>query len=353
MQIEEITTSIGQILDDQTGLSLSEQKTLRKLELHADRLEVCLEFPYPINGLQDMWHERIQKLLPLYKLDLTCGTKIARHQALKSIASNRKIRNIIAISSSKGGVGKSTTSLAMARALQSLGARVALLDADIHGPNLPDLLKVSGQAAIKDKRFQPVIIDGLPTMSIAYLVDPEKPTIWRGPMVSGALEQLYKQTDWPELDYLLIDLPPGTGDVQLTLSKKIPLAGIVLVTTPEILALVDLVKGIEMFKKVKIPVLGLIENMAQHVCTNCGHESDLFGHNKDVAAIAARYKITQFASIPFSRALQGGTIDADLQAQYQLAARKMAAELSLQAKHYGVHFAEVVQKKGDKDGDQV
>ena len=351
MNVEMIKQKIGTLIDQISTRSLSEQRSIADVELSCNELRLELVFPYPINGLQGAWRERIQQLVPQYNLNLQFKTKIARHQAQKTIASNRKLRNIIAISSSKGGVGKSTTSLALARALQSLGARVALLDADIHGPNLPDLLKVNGQAAIKDKRFQPVVIDGLPTMSMAYLVDAQKPTIWRGPMVSGALEQLYNQTEWPELDYLLIDLPPGTGDVQLTLAKKIPLAGVVMVTTPQSLALVDLVKGIEMFKQVKIPVLGLVENMARHVCTSCGHESDLFGQKSDVVAIAERYNLTKFASIPFSRTLQGGAIDSDLQAQYQVAARKMAAELSLQAKHYGVHFAEVITQQGDVNGD--
>lgn len=193
-----------------------------------------------------------------------------------------KIKNIIAIASGKGGVGKSTTAVNLAFAFLQTGARVGLLDADIYGPNQPLMLGVDVQqlAPIHEgKNFKPVLVHGLQTISIGYLVDPNTPTIWRGPMISGALQQLANQTLWENLDYLIIDMPPGTGDIPLTLMQKIPLTGAILVTTPQEVAVADARKGLEMFKKMKIPVLGVIENMSLHTCSHCGHAEAIFGEN--------------------------------------------------------------------------
>ena len=303
MQREEILKIIGQIQDPYTGQNLDQQKSIARVEVNAASLECDLRLPYPSAGLDDYWLGQIAAACPEFDLQLNLSHKVRRHQASTQIASHPKIKNIIAIASCKGGVGKSTTCLGLAMALKAQGAKVAVLDADIHGPNLPDLLRLSGQAGIKNQQFQPVMAAGLPTMSIAYCIDDDKPAIWRGPMVSRAVEQLYQQTAWPELDYLLIDMPPGTGDIQLTISKKIPLAGVVMVSTAETLALVDTIKGIEMFDKVAIPVLGLVENMAQHICSSCGHKSQLFNAS-DMTAIAERYKTTVLGNIAFSAKLQ-------------------------------------------------
>lgn len=190
------------------------------------------------------------------------------------------IKNIIAIASGKGGVGKSTTTVNLALALQLLGKRVGILDADIYGPNQPHMLGASEKPALKDNdTFMPVIRYGLQTMSMGYLVDSAEPMVWRGPMVVKALQQMLYHTAWDNLDYLLIDLPPGTGDVQLTLSQKTPLNGAIIVTTPQTIALLDARKGLEMFRKVGVPILGVIENMSVYHCMRCGHEAAIFGEN--------------------------------------------------------------------------
>lgn len=207
-------------------------------------------------------------------------TKSSTHRYLPAngVKSLANIKNIIAIASGKGGVGKSTVALNLALSLQALGAKVGLLDADIYGPSQPLMLGVTTKPIVRaDKLLEPIIAFGLQTMSIGYLIDPQTPAVWRGPMVSGALQQMLNNTAWQALDYLLIDLPPGTGDIQLTLAQKVPVCGAVVVTTPQDVALIDVAKAINMFERVKVPILGVIENMSMHVCNNCGHTDHIFG----------------------------------------------------------------------------
>lgn len=211
---------------------------------------------------------------------------------------------IIAVASGKGGVGKSTTSVNLALAIASSDASVGLLDADIYGPNQPHMLGTSARPEIVDgKKLQPIEVHGIKSMSIGYLVDPATPTIWRGPMVSSALKQLYFDTQWGELDYLLIDLPPGTGDVQLTLSQKIPVAGAVIVTTPQDISLLDVRKAVGMFEKVQVPILGVVENMSTHVCSNCGHQDPVFG-TEGAAKLADEYGLTLLGQLPLARQIR-------------------------------------------------
>jgi ATP-binding protein involved in chromosome partitioning len=208
------------------------------------------------------------------------------------------IKNIIAVASGKGGVGKSTTTVNLALALQAEGARVGILDADIYGPNQPQMLGATQKPESEDgKTLQPVIAHGIQSMSIGYLIDVDTPMIWRGPMATGALQQLLNDTQWDNLDYLLIDLPPGTGDIQLTLSQKIPLAGAIIVTTPQDIALLDARKAIAMFQKVNVPVLGIVENMSIHVCSQCGHEEHIFGLAGG-EKMAQQYQVDLLGSLP-------------------------------------------------------
>lgn len=214
------------------------------------------------------------------------------------------VKNMIAVASCKGGVGKSTTAVNLAYAFSLMGAKVGLLDADVYGPNLPHMLgTVEKPIVTPEKKFEPVLADGVAVMSLGYLVDVNTPMIWRGPMASKAFEQLLFDTLWPELDYLIVDLPPGTGDIQLTLSQKMPLTGVVMVTTPQPVALLDVKKGIEMFQKVNVPLLGLIENMSLHQCTHCGHWDPLFGEGGG-EALAKAYQIPMVAKLPVSRAIR-------------------------------------------------
>lgn len=209
-----------------------------------------------------------------------------------------KVKNIIAIASGKGGVGKSTTTVNLALALMLHGQRVGILDADIYGPNQPQMLGVNSKPESSDgKTLEPVLAHGIQSMSIGYLVDINTPMVWRGPMATGALQQLLNDTNWDNLDYLLIDLPPGTGDIQLTLSQKIPLSGAVIVTTPQDIALLDVRKGIGMFEKVKVPVLGIVENMSLHICSQCGHSEPIFGTGGG-EKIAQEYNVELLGSLP-------------------------------------------------------
>lgn len=220
------------------------------------------------------------------------------HQPQGGLQPHPRVRNVIAIGSGKGGVGKSTTAVNLALALAATGARVGVLDADIYGPSIPAMLGLSGRPESPDnKSIEPLRAFGLEAMSIGLLIDPDTPMVWRGPMATGALTQLFNDTLWGDLDYLLVDLPPGTGDIQLTLSQKIPVAGAVIVTTPQEIATLDARKALKMFEKVNVAVLGIVENMAQHVCSHCGHVEHLFGQGGG-QAMAAAYGVPLLGSLP-------------------------------------------------------
>ena len=224
--------------------------------------------------------------------------RIAAHAVQPALAPSPRIRNVIAVGSGKGGVGKSTTAVNLALALQRLGAKVGVLDADVYGPSVPAMLGLSGRPESPDnKSIEPMRAFGVEAMSIGLLVDVDAPMIWRGPMATSALTQLFNDTRWGDLDYLLVDLPPGTGDIQLTLAQKIPVAGAVIVTTPQEIATLDARKALKMFEKVKVPVLGIVENMAVHVCSNCGHAEHLFGQGGG-EAMAAQYGVPLLGSLP-------------------------------------------------------
>ncbi|MCF5934744.1 iron-sulfur cluster carrier protein ApbC, partial [Xanthomonas perforans] len=235
---------------------------------------------------------------------MTGERRIAAHAVQGTLAPHSRIRNVIAVGSGKGGVGKSTTAVNLALALHQLGARVGVLDADIYGPSVPAMLGLSGRPDSPDnKSIEPLRAFGIEAMSIGLLVDQDTPMIWRGPMATSALTQLFNDTLWDDLDYLLIDLPPGTGDIQLTLSQKIPVAGAVIVTTPQDIATLDARKALKMFEKVEVPVLGIVENMAVHTCGNCGHREHLFGEGGG-ERMAAQYGVPLLGSLPLEIAIR-------------------------------------------------
>lgn len=259
------------------------------------------------------------------------------HRVQKGLSPHPRIRNVIAVGSGKGGVGKSTTAVNLAVALQRLGARVGVLDADIYGPSVPAMLGLSGRPESPDnKSIEPMRAFGVETMSIGFLVEQDSPMIWRGPMATSALTQLFNDTRWGDLDYLLIDLPPGTGDIQLTLSQKIPVAGAVIVTTPQDIATLDARKALKMFEKVEVPVLGIVENMAVHTCSSCGHVEHLFGEGGG-QRMAAQYGVPLLGSLPLEIGIReqgdAGTpiVAAALQSAaaqaYVAAAQRMIEEL--------------------------
>ncbi|MFA1287792.1 iron-sulfur cluster carrier protein ApbC [Xanthomonas axonopodis pv. nakataecorchori] len=235
---------------------------------------------------------------------MTGERRIAAHAVQGTLAPHPRIRNVIAVGSGKGGVGKSTTAVNLALALHRLGARVGVLDADIYGPSVPAMLGLSGRPDSPDnKSIEPLRAFGIEAMSIGLLVDQDTPMIWRGPMATSALTQLFNDTLWDDMDYLLIDLPPGTGDIQLTLSQKIPVAGAVIVTTPQDIATLDARKALKMFEKVEVPVLGIVENMAVHTCGNCGHREHLFGEGGG-ERMAAQYGVPLLGSLPLEIAIR-------------------------------------------------
>ena len=265
--------------------------------------------------------------------------RIFSHAVQPGLNPFARVRNVIAVGSGKGGVGKSTTAVNLALALHCDGAKVGILDADVYGPSIPTMLGLSGKPDSPDnKSIEPMRAFGIETMSIGFLVDADTPMIWRGPMATSALTQLFTDTLWGDLDYLLIDLPPGTGDIQLTLAQKIPVAGAVIVTTPQDIATLDAKKALKMFQKVEVHVLGIIENMALHVCSNCGHEEHLFGEGGG-QRMAAQYDVPLLGSLPLDIAIreQGdagqpvvvAAPDSAVAQAYRQTARAMAAQLAL------------------------
>ncbi|KAF1695700.1 iron-sulfur cluster carrier protein ApbC [Pseudoxanthomonas koreensis] len=269
---------------------------------------------------------------------LDVSSRVAAHAVQPGLSPAPRIRNVIAVGSGKGGVGKSTTAVNLALALQRLGAKVGVLDADVYGPSVPAMLGLSGRPeSPDDKSIEPMRAFGVEAMSIGLLVDTDTPMIWRGPMATSALTQLFSDTRWGDLDYLLIDLPPGTGDIQLTLAQKIPVAGAVIVTTPQEIATLDARKALKMFEKVNVPVLGIVENMAVHVCSNCGHAEHLFGEGGG-RAMAARYGVPLLGSLPLDLRIReqgdagmpvvAAAPDSAPAQAYLAAAQAMAAQLA-------------------------
>jgi ATP-binding protein involved in chromosome partitioning len=286
-------------------------------------------------------------------LELIVQSKIRAHVVQKTLKPLDNVRNIIAIASGKGGVGKSTTAVNLALALADEGATVGMLDADIYGPSQPLMLGLSGERPTSEdgESMDPLVAHGLQVMSIGFLVDTDQPMIWRGPMVTSALNQLLKQTRWNDLDYLIVDMPPGTGDIQLTLSQQVPVSGAVIVTTPQDIALLDARRGLQMFRKVSVPVLGVIENMSTHVCSSCGHEEAIFGSGGG-QLMAEEFEIELLGQLPLDSSIREQTDsgsptvvsapDSPQAEAYRAAARRMAARLAMQNKDFSRRFPQIV-----------
>lgn len=337
--------ALAAIVPEELGTDMVSAGCVIRLEVNDAGVQLEVRLGYPCESrladYQQQIHAALEPLLAGLPLHLRLDWQVQPHRAQQNMAALDQVSNIIAVSSGKGGVGKSTTAVNLALALQAEGARVGVLDADVFGPSLPLMLGVPDglRPKVSDNRlFIPVEAHGLQTMSMGYLIDEGTPVVFRGPKASGALLQLVEQTLWDHLDYLIVDMPPGTGDIQLTLAQRVPVAGAVVVTTPQDIALLDAIKGIEMFRKTDIRVLGIVENMAMHVCSQCGHVEHIFGEGGG-QRVAARYDTALLGSLPLSRSIReqadGGTPtviaqpDSAEAAAYRQVARRMAARLSL------------------------
>ncbi|MBT9491052.1 MAG: iron-sulfur cluster carrier protein ApbC [Paucibacter sp.] len=340
------------IVDPNTGQDFVTGKQLKNLRIDGADVSFEIELGYP--GASQMPELRRQLVAAARTVDgvanvsVQIHSKIAAHAVQRGVQLLPGVKNIIAVASGKGGVGKSTTAANLALALAAEGARVGMLDADIYGPSQPTMLGVSGRPESEDgKLMEPMSAYGLQIMSIGFLVEDDQAMIWRGPMATQALEQLLRQTRWQELDYLIVDMPPGTGDIQLTLSQRVPVTGAVIVTTPQDIALIDAKKGLKMFEKVGVPILGLVENMAVHICTNCGHAEHIFGADGG-QKMALQYGIDYLGALPLAMSIRAqadagqptvvAEPDGEIAALYKTLARKVAVKIAAQSKDYSSKF---------------
>ena len=305
----QVRETLGKVVDPNTGKDFVSARGVKNLKVSGDTISLDIELGYPGKSQFDPIRRKVIEALKAAGASgatVTVRSAVVPHAVQRGVKLIPGIKNIIAVASGKGGVGKSTTAVNLALAMAAEGASVGILDADIYGPSQPMMLGISGRPESKDgKSLEPMEGHGLQAISIGFLIDSDTPMVWRGPMVTQALEQLLKDTRWRDLDYLVVDLPPGTGDIQLTLAQKVPVTGAVIVTTPQDIALIDARKGLKMFEKVGIPILGVVENMALHVCPKCGHESHIFGEG-GAARMAKDYGTEMLGQLP---------LDAEIRAQ--------------------------------------
>jgi len=316
---------------------------------------VTLELGFPLGAYADDLALEVKGMLAaagMERVHVRVESAILSHAVQRNLTPLSGIKNVVAVASGKGGVGKSTVAVNLALALAGDGARVGILDADIYGPSQPRMLGLSGRPSSKDgKHIEPMEAYGVKCMSIGFLIDAEQPMVWRGPMVTQALVQLIRDTVWGQLDYLIVDMPPGTGDIQLTLSQQVPVSGAVIVTTPQEIALLDARKGLKMFQKVEVAILGVVENMSTHICTHCGHEEHIFGQGGG-GRMAADYGVPFLGSLPLDLSIReqtdagNPTVIAEPQgtiaARYREIARRATAQLALAGKDYAGAFPKIV-----------
>jgi ATP-binding protein involved in chromosome partitioning len=352
----QIQTALQEVIDPNTGKSLMASRCVKNIKVAGVDVSLDVELGYPANSQIDAIRQavigKLKTIAGIGNVSVHVYWKIVPHTAQRGVKLMTGVKNIIAVASGKGGVGKSTTAVNLALALAAEGAQVGILDADIYGPSQPQMLGITGQPESLDgEKLEPMRAHGLQAMSIGFLIDPETPMVWRGPMVTQALQQLLGSTRWQDLDYLVVDMPPGTGDVQLTLSQQVPVTGAVIVTTPQDIALLDARKGLKMFDKVGIPILGIVENMSIHICSQCGHEEHIFGAGGG-EKMSRDYEVEVLGQLPLDinirQQVDGGnpTVVADPNGRaaeiYKTIARRVAVKIAEKAKDMTSKFPNIV-----------
>ncbi len=356
-----LNAALQTVTDPQTGRDFVSTRQLRNLRVDdGGDVSFDVELGYPAKSQ----HAALRKALiaaargvpGVGNVSVNLSTRITAHAVQRGVALLPKVKNIVAVASGKGGVGKSTTTVNLALALAAEGASVGILDADIYGPSQPMMMGIEGRPESHDgKTMEPLENHGVQVMSIGFLVDPDQAMIWRGPMATQALDQLLNQTNWRELDYLLVDMPPGTGDIALTLSQRVPLTGAVIVTTPQDIALLDARKGLTMFEKVGVPILGIVENMAVYSCPNCGHVEHIFGADGG-KKMAADHGVDYLGGLPLTMQIRQqadsgrptvvAEPDGEVAAIYKAVARQVAVKIALKAKDFSAKFPTITVSKG-------
>ncbi len=352
----DIEQRLGRLIDPNTETDLQSAGAIKSVEPQGDGWKIVIQLGYPAAGYFDELREAAVAALAEFDgvgpLEIEVSSRIKSHAVQQNLKPLPGIKNIIAVASGKGGVGKSTTAVNLALALKAEGAEVGILDADIYGPSVPRMLGCHGQPESTDgKSLEPMVGHGIQSMSIGYLIEEDTPMIWRGPMVTQALEQLLNDTRWRDVDYLVVDLPPGTGDTQLTLAQRIPVSGAIIVTTPQDIALLDARKGLKMFEKVEVPVLGIVENMSIHICSQCGHAEHIFGAGGG-ERMSQEHGVDLLGSLPLDihireQADSGNPTvaameDSQVSQIYRAIARKAAAKLATRARDHSAAFPNIV-----------
>ncbi len=355
---EAVQAALAGVIDANTGKDLISSKSAKNIQINGNDVALDIELGYPaksqIEPMRSSVIAAIKAIPGAGNISANVFSKIVAHSVQRGVKLLPNVRNIIAVASGKGGVGKSTTAANLALALAAEGAQVGLLDADIYGPSQPMMMGVSGKPESHDgKTMEPLENYGVQIASIGFMIDPDQPMVWRGPIVTQALQQLLEQTNWRDLDYLVIDMPPGTGDIQLTLSQKVPVTGAVIVTTPQDIALLDARKGLKMFEKVGIPILGIVENMSVHVCSNCGHAEPIFGEGGG-EKMCTDYGVDFLGKLPLAMAIREQadsgkpTVVADPEGTvaqiYKQIARTVAVKVAEKAKDMTSKFPSIVVK---------
>jgi len=355
----DVQTSLRTLTDPNTGRDFVTGKSVKAVRIDGADVEIDVQLGYPAKTqheiLKKLIADRVAALPGAGRVTVNMTQKITSHSVQRGVKLVPGVKNIIAVASGKGGVGKSTTAVNLALALAAEGAQVGVLDADIYGPSQPMMLGIAGRPESQDgKTLEPLEAYGLQAMSIGFLIDADTPMVWRGPMVTQALEQLLKDTNWRDLDYLIVDMPPGTGDIQLTLSQKVPVTGAVIVTTPQDIALLDARKGLKMFEKVNVPIIGIVENMSTHVCSNCGHAEAIFGEG-GAARMCKEYSVPFLGGLPLDIRIREQTDagrptvvadpDGTVAQIYREIARRTAVFVAQKAEDFSSKFPSIVVQK--------